>query len=250
MCSVPSMWSRIRRTAAAGVALLQQPHQPPVLRIGVGEHLLRVGDQGDQRAHLPLHLGHRGDQPRRVGRLGHADVKADVGAAVIGEVPGRGHPLHVRAEPSQIPLARALARQDHGPRLDSNALVEHLPCLGTERLAGGFLGQGRVVGHEGPATASTPGGQVAALDEGGQRLPQGGAGDLELVGQVTLGRQARAGRQQPDADRGPQALDGLLECGRRLHRIEHGLGGRGALHRPKVPRAVLSGVGLRDRATN
>ena len=80
--------------------------------------------------------------------------------------------------------------------------------------------------------------QVAALHERGQRLAERRARDPELPGEVALGRQAAAGRQQAEAYGGAKSLHRLLERGRRTHRLEHRLRGGVALHRPKVQRRV------------
>ena len=51
---------------AAGVALAQQADQAPVLVVRARQHFVRMRDAGDQVAHLPLDLRHRGYEPRRV----------------------------------------------------------------------------------------------------------------------------------------------------------------------------------------
>ena len=66
MCSVPSMWRAHQRwPRAVASRLAQAADEAAVLLVRPRQHLLRVGDQRDQRRHLALHLGHRGDQPRR-----------------------------------------------------------------------------------------------------------------------------------------------------------------------------------------
>jgi hypothetical protein len=70
---------------------------------------------------------------------------------------------------------------------------------------------------------------MAALHEGGERLAQRRPRDAQPIGEVALGRQPAAGLQQAKPDRRTKALDGLLERGRRLHRLEDGLQRRCAL---------------------
>ena len=60
----------------------------------------------------------------------------------------------------------------------------------------------------------------------------------ELLAEVALRRQARAGGQQPELDGGPEAVERLLERGLRADRREYGLqrrevGGRQADSRAK-----------------
>ena len=74
------------------------------------------------------------------------------------------------------------------------------------------------IDDERAAAASADRVQVAALPERDQRLAQRRARDPELRAQLALGRQARARRQQPEPDRGPDPVDRLLERGLRADR--------------------------------
>ena len=78
---------------AGPVAAADPPGQLAVLLVGAGEDFGRVRDQRDQVGHLALDLGHRVEQAGRVGSLGDADVEADVGAPVLGEVLDLGRHL-------------------------------------------------------------------------------------------------------------------------------------------------------------
>ena len=118
-----------------GVAAAKQPHQAPVLVVGAGEHLLGMGDQRDQVAHLALDLGHRRHQVGRAGGLGDADVKADVGAAVVLELGRIRHLLDQLVEAVELLGVGALGRQDRRTGLDRDAVVEHRPRRLAERLA-------------------------------------------------------------------------------------------------------------------
>ena len=182
----------------AGLAAAQQAYEPAVLSVRAREHLLRVGDPGDQLAHVPLHLGHGRHEPGRMGGLRYPDVEAHVRAAVLLEAVGGRHALDELVEHVQVAGLRALGGQDRGARLDRHPLVEHRAGV----VAEGFLvlshGERRGVRHEGAAGAPAQGDQVAALHERGQRLAQGRAGDAELASQVALGRQlATCGRAAP-----------------------------------------------------
>jgi hypothetical protein len=70
---------------------------------------------------------------------------------------------------------------------------------------------------------------MAALHERRQGLAQRGTRNVQPVGEVALGRQAAARLQQAEPDCRAQPFDGLLERGRRLHRLEDGLQRRCAL---------------------
>ena len=234
MCSVPSVCSRISRTARGPSPLRSALQQPRVLLVGAGEDLRRMGDQRDQVAHLRLHVGHRAQQPRRLRRLDDADMEADVGAAVLLEV--LELVVHLRdqlVEAVELLRAPPLRRQQHRPGLDRDPVVEHRPGALVERLVVGF-GQRRPLGDEGAAGPPALRDQVAALDQRGQRLPQGRAGDPQLLRQLPLRRQLRPRGQQSGADRATQALNRLLERARRLHRHEHRLKRRVALHATTV----------------
>ena len=162
MCSVPSVCSRISRTARGPSSRRSALTIFAVLLVGAGEHLGRVRDQRDQVGHLRLHVGHRGDQARRAGRLGEADVEAQVGAAVLLEVLGlRRHRLDQLVEPVEPRRPGPLGGEQDRARLDRDPLVEHLPGAGVERLAD-RVDQRRLGGDEGAALAAAqarPGGR-------------------------------------------------------------------------------------------
>ena len=92
------------------------------------------------------------------------------------------------------------------------------------------LGQRRPLGDEGAPGPPPQRDQVAALDQGRDRLAQRRAGDPKLAGEVALGGQLGPRRKQSEADRGAEPLDGLLEGGRRANRLEDGLERGVALH--------------------
>ena len=91
-----------------------------------------------------------------------------------------------------------------------------------------------MVGDERAAAAAAQRVQVAALHQRGQRLAQRRARDPELAAQLPLGRQALAGLQQAELDRGPEPLERLLERGLRVDRGENRV--RGADHNRSKPR--------------
>ena len=96
------------------------------------------------------------------------------------------------------------------------------------RHCASICGDGGSVGGSGSATNVPPPRPRIAYTcplwlERGQRLAQRRAGDPQPRAQLALGRQARAGRQQPELDRRAEAIDGLLERGLRAHRREHGV---------------------------
>ena len=201
--------------------------------------------QRDQVAHLALDLGHLGDQARRAGGLGDADVEADVGAPVVLEVG--------RRRPSARPARRA-RRGRRGSARSAASIAE------PTSIATRWSSTAQASPPSGSSSRSASGGRSATkvppvrprtefrwpgLDQGRQRLAQGRARDPQLLGELALGRQLAARGQQADADRRPEPLDRLLERGRRPHRLEHRLDGGIALHRPTVapPRSVPSGVG-------
>ena len=70
-------------------------------------------------------------------------------------------------------------------RLHRDPLIEHLPGADIERLAD-RVDQRRLGGDEGAALAPAQGDEVAALDQRGQRLAQGRAGDAQLLGECDL----------------------------------------------------------------
>ena len=219
MCSVPSMCSRIIRTARRrrrGAA----HDQAAVLVVGAGQDLGRVGDQRDQVAHLTLHVGHRAEQPRRPGGLGDADVEADVGAAVLLEVLGARHlsPAPRAGRAARRPCARPRASP---PGLDRDPVVEHRPGALVERLAGPPASGGCSATKVPPfGPAARPGGRSGP---GWSAPGAGSSGRSAVCGQLPLRRQLAARGQQPEPDRGPQPLDRLLEGARRPHRHEHSL---------------------------
>jgi hypothetical protein len=202
------------------VAPLQRPEELGVLGVGAVEHRCGVGDVGDQLAHLALHLGHRRQQPRGAGRLGDAEVEEDVGAPVDGEVGHLAHGLDVLVQAGELGRPGALGGEHHGADLDRDPVVEQLAPVAALELDAGALGQRRRRRDERAAATPAGGDQVPALGQRGQGLAQRRAGDAELVGQVALGRQPRAGLQQSQPDRRAEALDGLLEGGRGLDRLE------------------------------
>ena len=99
MCSVPSMCSRIRPTARLASPRRSSRTSCAVLRVRVGEHLVRMGDQRDQVAHRALDLGHLGHEPRRAGGLGERRCGSGCRRA--------GTPRSRRPPPSSRPARRA-----------------------------------------------------------------------------------------------------------------------------------------------
>jgi hypothetical protein len=212
---------------AAGVAAAQERDQAPVLLVRADQHLLRMRDARDQVAHLPLHLGHGGHDPGRMGGLGHADVEADVGAPVLVERAGDVHPVGQLEQPVEVLVTGPLRGEHGGAGLNGDAIVEHRAGLLPEHLGLHVLPERRPVRDEGAAGAAAQRHQVTALHERRERLTQGGAGDAQLVGQVAFRRQAAARHQQAEPDRGAEPLHGLFEGRGRMDRLEYGLqGGR------------------------
>ena len=243
MCSVPRMCWRISEAAASESPARQQHDQLAVLLVGEGEHLLGMGDERDQVAHLALDLGHLGDQLRRAGGLGDADVEADVGAPVLLEVGRARHPLDPRLERREVGGLGALGGEDRRADLDRDPAIEDRPGVAAQRLLVTFV-QRRARGDEGPAGAPADRVQVTGLDQGGQGLTQGRSRDPQLPGELALRRQLCAGREQAGADRRAEPLDGFLERGRRPNRLEHRLGRGVALcHPPKVTPPGAGGEG-------
>jgi hypothetical protein len=179
----------------------------------VGEHLVRVGHPLDQVAHLALHLGHRGHEPRRVAGLREPDVEAHVRAPVDLEGRGRrgAHVLGERVEQVEVLVARPLAGQHGGAGLHHHPVVEHRARLFPERQCRALLTKRRLLDHEGPARAPALRHEVPALHERGERLPECRARDAQHVGQLALGGQAGAWRKQAQPDRRSEPLHRLLE---------------------------------------
>ena len=169
MCSVPSMCSRMSRTARPEVAASDQLDDPACAgHWSASEHLVGMGDPRDQVAHLPLHLGHRRDQPRRERAASATPMWKCTSAR---RVPGEGGPrTAMRAvhswKPQQVLLAGALYGEHRGSRLHRHAVVEH--------RSGGALpaGPSRRARSSGPSSATNVSAgappqrhQVPALDE-------------------------------------------------------------------------------------
>ena len=216
MCSVPSVWSRISRTARGTSRRVSRRDQPAVLRVAAAEHLLGVGDPGQQVAHVALGLGHGGDQPRRARGLRDADVEARVQPAVLGEVLGRRHPLDRVVQPLDVVGLCAFAGQDDGAR-SRRPRAPRAPPTPPRRAAAvpPCATSGGPQRRRRAAAAPAVGHEMAALHERGQCLAQGGARDPQLVGQVTLGRELRpregagpAGWPCPAARRSPRMWSG------------------------------------------
>jgi len=123
-----------------------------MLLVGAGQHLLRVGYEGDQLAHLPLHLRHRADQPGRGSRLRNADVEADVGPPVVLEVGRAGHLLHQLVEAVEPLCLCSLGGEDRRSGLDRHAEVEHRERVLVQRLTVP-TGKRRLLGDEAAAAA-------------------------------------------------------------------------------------------------
>ena len=138
------------------------------------------------------------------------DVEADVGAAVGLEV---GPLSRIRSTHSRMTARIAASArgggQRGGARLDRQAQVEDLAPVGAQGAR--RPGQRRLLDDERAAAAAADGAQVPALHERGDRLAQRGARDVELVGELALGGQPRAGGEDAEADGGAQPVDGLLE---------------------------------------
>ena len=206
MCSVPSVCSRICRTARGAVALAQRLDQARVLLVGAGQDLGRVGDQRDQVAHLRLHVGHRAQQPRRLRRprrcrcgsgcrCGRYSSKFSSSPAIFATSSSS------RSNCASLPRSAASIT---APGLDRDPVVEHRPGALVQRLAG-LLGQRRLLGDEGAAGPPPLRDQVPALHQRRQRLPQSRARDPQPPRQLPLRRQLAPRRQQPEPDRAPQA---------------------------------------------
>ena len=185
-----------------------------------------MGDPVDEVAHLALHLGHGGDQARRVRGLGHPDVEMDVGAAVVVERPRLFHAHGQAVEALEVLLLGALGREDGCARLHGNAIVQHGAGILGEHLTLGGLSEGRLVGHEGAARPASQRHQVPALYERRQSLTQGRARYAQLLGEIALRWKATRGHEQSETDRCAETLDGLLERRWWLDRFEHRLEGR------------------------
>ncbi len=144
--------------------------------------------------------------------------------------PPGGRRRSPRASPSSVAASSssasrsarlgALGREHRHPHLDRHALIARLaPCASICGDGGSAGGSGS--DDERPAAAPARRVQVPALAQRDERLAQRRARDPELRAQLALGRQARAGRQQPELDRRAQPLDRLLERGLRADRREH-----------------------------
>ena len=221
------------------VTLAQVGDELSVLGVGARQHLLRVGDQGDEIAHLRLDLGHLGDEVAGVGGGREADVEADVGAPVGVELGVGGHPLDParRARRGRSRSARSAARiaepTSIATRWSSTAQASSPSgSAASSRSASG----GRSATKVPPVRPRTEF-RWPDLDQGRDRLAQGRPRDPQLVGEPSLGRQLGAGGEQAGADRRPQPLDGLLEGGGRANRFEHRLDRTIALHRSTVTRS-------------
>ena len=220
---MPRRCSAISRAAAASSCARTAARSRLCCALEERQDLGGMSDERDQAGHLPLDLGDRADQARAAGRLRQTDVKTHVEPA--------GRPRSRSARPrSRPPAPRAVSRLglgslggQHGDAdLQSRALIADV-MPGGEHGGRGRL-EGRLgVGHERAPTASAHGPQMPALAQGDERLAQGRAGDAQLLAQVPLGGQARAGREQPELDRRTEPLHRLLEGRLGAHRREHGL---------------------------
>ena len=228
---MPRMCSRISAAAPVGVAAAQQARPARVLGVGAGQHLLGVGDQRDQVAHLPLDLGHLGDQARRVRGLGDADVEADVGAPVLLEVrPARPSARPARRARRARARCGALGGQDRRADLDRDPVVEHRPGVArraarrrARRAAGARRRRCRRCAR-GPRSGGPLWTSVVSAWRRVEREIRSSSASSRSGGSLL------PGASSPMPDRGPEPLDRLLERGRRPHRLEHRLDGGVALH--------------------
>ena len=174
--------------------------------------------------HLALHLGHRGHQTGRVAGLGEADVEAHVGPPVVLELRPLGR-RHLVREVVQIPkvvLRGSLGSEHDDARLHGDPVVEHGARLPRgERVLGVVLAERRLVRDERASRAAAARDEVAALHQRGDRLAERRARDAELVGEVALRGKPGLRREQAEPDGGAEALDGLLEGGWRVDRLEY-----------------------------
>jgi hypothetical protein len=206
------------------IAPVQTVDEPGMLSVGPCQDLRRMRDQRDQITHRALGLGHRRHQRGRARGLREPDVEQDVGAPVGREVvQARGHHGNELVQPFDQFRLGALGGQDGDAELDREPRVARIaPAL--QRVRPGRRARRQRLAHERPSAAPTHRVQVPALDQRGQRLAQRRACDAELLAQLALGRQPRAGRQQAQLDRRPEPLQRLLEGRRRLNRGEDGVG--------------------------
>ena len=118
-----------------------------MLIVGAAEHLGRMRDQCDQVGHLPLGLGHRGDQAWRTRGLGNRDMEPDIGAPIPLEFIDLGRHLGDQSvEPGEPLLAGPLGGKQRRAALDRDPIVEHGPGLALQRLAL-LVGQWRLLGR-------------------------------------------------------------------------------------------------------
>ena len=181
------------------------------------EHVVQVG----------LHHGHRPDRERRVGDRRDRQVEARVGLPVLGGVRRRRHVV-VRRDQELLPVRGqvALGRDVAGAGLDHPPEDQHV----AQRLAarpqrpgppGGRLA--RPVAHHGAATTAPGGVHELGGAQRRDRLPQRRARDAQPLGQLALGREARAPRVDPEPDGGGELLDAALEGVVPPHRAQDGL---------------------------
>ena len=157
--------------------------------------------------------------------------KPHVGVAVGREVlEPRLHHVHKRLQRLERIGRGAPAGEHRDTELGREATVADLaPAL--ELFVRGRGTRGHALGDERAAAAAADGVQVPALDQGGERLTQGGAGDPELGAQVALGRQARARLEEAEPDGRAEPLERLLERRLRAHRREDRIRGE---RRPRL----------------
>ena len=169
-----------------------------------------------------LRLGHRRTSARAAGRLG--ERRCGSARRPGGRRGSRSSSPSIASTSSSSGVERRpgcarVAREHRDAELDRQPRVADVAPAG-EQL-GRRRGRGRrLVGDERPAAAAAHRVQVAALHQRGQRLAQRRARDAELRAQLALGRQALAGLQQAELDRGPEPLERLLERGLRADRGE------------------------------
>ena len=212
------------RIAPRRITPFEAIDEPRVLRVGPRQHLGRMRDVADQVGHRALGLGHRRHQRRRAGRLGQPDVEQHVGLPVDGELLDRdGHLGDQRVEALDRLRLGPFGGQHGDAELDRHPDVAAVAPVG-EHLGARRPDDRRRLGHERAAAAAPHGVQVAGLHQRGQRLAQRGSRDPELLAQVALRREPRAGREQAELDRRAKPFQRLLEGGRGLDRREDGVG--------------------------
>ena len=193
------------------------------------QHLGRVGDQRDQPGHRPLRLGHRGrpaagcPSPRRARR---GSARRPGGRRVVARAcpPSRSTSSSSASSTAGV---GALGREhgDARPRPPSAGRTPR--ASGRAAPPAGRLGRRLRVGDERAAAAAAGRLQVAALAERDAAPGAASSARSRACAQLALGRQPRAGRQQPELDRRAEPLDRLLERGLRADRREHGIERRG-----------------------